>query len=136
MIRRLTLIAMSVLSLAGCDAPPRGTPHGRPELGANGRRDLTGTRANLGGEKNGQGYAAFDDFRDRKGAGLAFAGYGCVSNCADVIGGYQRARQQNIADARLCTGATWGELEGCVAFTQGFPTEISSVPPLRQTGTR
>ncbi len=127
---------MSALLLAGCDPPDRDAAASRPGFGANGRRDLIGSAADTGGEKGGQTYAAFDAYRDLKGSGLAFAGYGCVSDCADVIGGYRWARQRNVTDARLCEAATWGELEGCVAFAQGLPSELSSLPPLKKEAAR
>lgn len=133
MIRHLSLIVMSALVLAGCDGAAGSVAASQPGIGANGRRDLIGANVNIGGEKQGQTYATYDDSRDRRGTGLAFAGYGCQSNCADVMGGYQRARRAKVTDARLCAATTWGELEGCVAFAQGHPSELSSLPPLRET---
>lgn len=136
MIRRCFLIAMSTFSLAGCNAPARDTISERPGIGANGRRELIAADVDIAGEKKGKTYAAYDLFRDQQGPGLAFAGYGCESNCADIISGYRHARRDKIKDPRRCVASTWGELEGCVAFTQGFPTELSSLPPLKETVAR
>lgn len=136
MIRPLILVAGSALVLAGCDGPARDAAGDRAGIGANGRRDLIGSGVAIGGEKQGQTYVAYDDTRDRTGTGLAFAGYGCQSNCADVMTGYQGARRRNVTDPRLCAAATWGELEGCVAFAQQRPSELSSLPPLKETVAR
>lgn len=136
MIRHLNLIVMSALILAGCDVPARDVSADQSGMGAYGRRDLIGTDVNIGGEKQGQSYADYDDARDRRGTGLAFAGYGCQSNCADVMGGYQRAGRGKVSDARLCAAPRWGELEGCVAFAQGRPSELSSLPPLKESAAR
>ena len=135
MLRHLNLIIMSALFLAGCDGPAGRLPADRSGIGANGRRDLTGTNVDIAGEKAGQTYAAYDDARDRTGTGLAFAGYGCRTDCADVMGGYQRARRANVTDAKLCAASTWGALEGCAAFAQGLPSELSSLPPLKEPAT-
>jgi hypothetical protein len=138
MLRHSLLIAWCALALAGCDLADTGRDEApnRPGIGANGRRDLTGSEANIGGEKEGKTYAVYDAFRDRSGTGLAFAGYGCESNCADVMSGYQRARRERITEPRRCSASTWGQLEGCVAFAQGFPPELSSLPPLREVVAR
>lgn len=135
MIRPLTLLLVSAFVLAACDGTAGQLAEDRSGIGANGRRDLIGTNVDTGGEKAGQTYAAYDDARDRTGTGLAFAGYGCQSDCADVIGGYQRARRGAVTDARRCAASAWGELEGCVAFAQGRPSELSSLPPLKEAAT-
>ncbi len=136
MIRCSILIAMSALSLTGCDAPPRDALGERPGIGANGRRELIGAEVDISGEKKGKTYATYDLFRDQHGPGLAFAGYGCESDCADVMSGYRHARREKITNPRLCAASTWGELEGCVAYTQGFPTELSSLLPLKEVDDR
>jgi hypothetical protein len=131
MLRFPFLIAICSLMVAGCDAPTSGGSGDRAGIGPNGRRDLRGAGVNVSGEKEGKPYAVYDAARDQTGTGLAFAGYGCMRDCADVMTGYRRARRDKITNPRLCSAPTWGELEGCVAFAQGLPSELSSLPPLK-----
>lgn len=130
---KLALPILAALLLAGCgNSAADEAEQDIPGIGANGRRDLAGAFPNLRGKKAGLSYGAYDSVRDHRGTGLAFAGYGCTTNCADVMKGYQRADQAKIEKADLCSGDTWGELEGCVAFTQGLPSNLSNLLPLEK----
>jgi hypothetical protein len=123
---------LAAFLLAGCgNAPADDVKQDVPGVGANGRRDLAGTDARLNGKKAGISYGDYDVLRDHRGTGLAFASYGCMSDCADVMKGYRRAGQAKLSGAEQCDGETWGEVEGCVAFTQGFPSEIGTLAPLK-----
>jgi hypothetical protein len=130
---KLSAQMLAALLLAGCgNAPADEAEQDVPGVGANGRRDLAETDAKLDGKKAGISYGDYDVLRDHRGTGLAFASYGCMSDCADVMKGYRRASQAKLSGAEQCDGETWGEIEGCVAFTQGFPSAIGTLPPLKK----
>jgi hypothetical protein len=130
---KLAAPILAALLLSGCgSAPVEEVEQDIPGIGANGRRDLIGTDNNISGVKGGMSYGDFDVLRDHRGSGLSFAGYGCTTDCRDVMAGYRRAAAANIRDPGNCTAVTWGELEGCAAFAQGLPSSLSRLPPLKQ----
>ena len=127
-IRSPILIVIALL--AGCSSGDNTDPPERHGFGANGRRDLAGLNVNTDGAKGGEVYPLYDGKRDHSGTGRAFADYGCANDdCADIERGYLNAKHDGIADMKLCRGDTWGELEGCVAFTQGLAPQMTRLPP-------
>jgi len=122
-------ILIAIALLAGCSGGDVTDPPERDGFDRHGRRDLIGL-VDVAGEKAGKKYIMYAVDRDNHGSGRAFANYGCATDCSDIRTGYQRAKAASIRDMKLCTGETWGELEGCVAFTQGLAGQVTELPRL------
>lgn len=130
-LARPATILLAAALLSGCaNTEDETLEQDRPGIGTNGRRDLIGTDADISGKKGDRTYIVYATLRDHRGSGKAFADYGCEGDCADIRAGYQAAAARGTKDMRQCAGATWGELEGCVAFTEERRPVITNLPPL------
>ncbi|TFI59785.1 hypothetical protein E2493_02805 [Sphingomonas parva] len=89
-----------------------GGPHSDEEIGS---RDLFHSGADIGGEKEGESYAAYDARRNRT-ATAGFEGFGCPNTCSEHEAGSRWAQAMRITSPDRCRGATWPLLEGCVAY--------------------
>lgn len=126
--RRVALVL--TLLLVGCAPPVEEGANDRPGFSQNGRRDLIGLDVDTKGVKAGRRYIEYATNRDFRGPGTAYADYGCTGDCSDIRAGYQAAKARNVTNSRECTAETWGEMEGCVAFTQHLKPETTELPPL------